>query len=351
MYSADFSLDPYARARANRQASTSGRPSEESSMDTVSRSRSNTVASRPLRRIAPLIGLVLILSCAAAGAAQQTFATPEAGVDALMQAVRANDEPALRTLFGADAGRLIDSGDKVADAENRARFTKAYTDAHRLDRVDDSHVTLIVGKDEWPMPIPLVAERGRWHFDTRSGEDEILARRIGRNELSAMKVCLAVVDAERDYAAHDLDKDGVPEYAAHFVSRPGKHDGLYWPTSTNEQPSPLGTLLAAAADEGYAAPGARSLEPYHGYYYRILTRQGKGAPGGARDYRVRGKLIAGFALLAYPAGYGKSGVMTFLVGSDGVVYEKNLGKDTAKAVLAIASFDPDASWKKADLTK
>jgi hypothetical protein len=292
---------------------------------------------------------LLVSATATAAAAQRTFASPQEAVDVLAQAMKANDQAALQALFGPDADKLISSGDTVADVHNRGVFNTAYAESSRLDVEADAQATLVIGKDEWPMPIPLVKEGGRWHFDTQKGANEILARRIGRNELSAMKTCLAIMDAEREYATRDLDADGVPEYAPHFVSQPGKRDGLYWPTSGNEAPSPLGALLAAAADEGYAQPGARTLEPYNGYYYRILTRQGKNARGGARDYKVRGKLMGGLALLAYPARYGASGFATFTVSDDGVIYEKNFGPETQAIVSAITAFDPDASWKKSHL--
>jgi hypothetical protein len=304
------------------------------------------------------VGIALIIVIAltfgltsAFAATQREFDSPQAAADALAKAIKANNEADLRAIFGPDSGKLLSSGDKVADADSRAAFAKSYDEANRLEAVNDKEQTLIVGKEEWPMPIPLIKVGAHWSFDTKKGADEILARRIGRNELSAMKVLLAIVDAERDYSTHDLDKDGLPEYAAHFVSSPGKRDGLYWPTSGTEAKSPLGTLLAAAADEGYARPGSSTLEPYHGYYYRILLRQGKNAPGGAQDYEVKGKLMAGFALLAYPARYGSSGVMTFIVSHDGVVYEKNLGPHTKTASAAITAFDPDTSWKKSELPK
>ncbi len=299
--------------------------------------------------VAPTVGLALILSMAIASAAtQQTFDSPQAGVDALVRAVSANDETTLHTIFGPGSDKLLSSGDKTEDIHNRSVFNKAYQDAHRLDVVDNALATLVIGKDEWPMPIPLVKEGGHWRFDTKKGADEILARRVGRNELSTMKVCLAIVDAEREYATRNLDADGVPHYTSHFVSHQGKRDGLYWPTVANAPLSPLGALLAAAADEGYSQPGTNTLEPYHGYYYRILTRQGKDAPGGARDYQIKGKLIGGFALLAYPARYGDSGIMSFIVNHDGVLYEQNLGPDTGTATKGITVFDPDSNWKKVD---
>jgi hypothetical protein len=197
------------------------------------------------------------------------------------------------------------------------------------------------------MPIPLVKDVHGWHFDTGKGKDEILKRRIGRNELETMQVCLAIIDAEREYAAQHLDSDGVPVYASRFNSSHGKHDGLYWPTKPHEAPSPLGALLATAADEGYAHKGMLRRKPYHGYYYRILTAQGEDAPDGARDYIVKGKLIGGVAVIAYPARYGASGVTSFLINHDGEIYEKDLGQNTTTDATAITSFNPGSGWKKA----
>jgi DUF2950 family protein len=308
---------------------------------------------RFMARLAARVLAVALLAATAtaACAAQSTYASPQEAVDALARAMKANDQASLHDLFGPGADELISSGDTVADAHNRSVFNAAYAESNRLDVEGAAQATLVVGKDEWPMPIPLVKNGARWHFDTQQGATEILARRIGRNELSAMKTCLAIMDAEREYATRDLDADGVPEYAARFVSAPGKRDGLYWPTSENEPPSPLGALLAAAADEGYARPGSRTLAPYNGYYYRILTRQGSHASGGARDYEVKGRLMGGLALLAYPARYGASGFATFIVSEDGALYEKNLGSRTQAIVAGITAFDPDASWKKSDLAE
>lgn len=280
-------------------------------------------------------------------AAQMSFASPEAGVAALVEAVKSDDQPGLRAILGPHASRLVRSGDPVADEKSREKFIQAYGEANKIVLEGDAHAELSIGKDGWPMPIPLVKSNdGNWRFDTRSGEKEILARRIGRNELAAIQVCLAIVDAEREFTARDADGDGLREYAARFTSRPGKRDGLYWPTKTDEQLSPLGPLLAVAAKDGYASPDSGSLKPYHGYFYKILTRQGKGAPGGAYNYFVKGKMISGFALIAYPARYGASGVMSFIVNQDGIVYEKNLGKNTAAMASGLTTFSPDASWKR-----
>jgi len=284
-------------------------------------------------------------SAAMGMAAPQSFATPEAGAKALAQAVKANDLDALQAIFGADASRLLHSGDDVADAHNRQRFSMAYNEAHKLVSHGAESETLVVGKDQWPMPIPLVKHGGGWMFDTLAGEDEILRRRIGRNELSAMRVCEAIVAAEHQYATQHLDGDGMPVYTARMASSPQRHDGLYWPTPASEQPSPLGLLLANAAAEGYDNAKDEPLAPYHGYYYRILTRQGKAAAGGERDYVVHGKLMGGFAVLAYPAQYRASGVMSFIVDREGAIYAKDLGADTEQIVASLTSFDPDPSWK------
>jgi hypothetical protein len=302
---------------------------------------------RGLRLTICALALVVLAPMAlAAPAAQKRFASPEAGITALVEAVKSDDQPMLLAVLGPHGGKLISSGDAVADRQGREAFIKAYGEAHKLALEGDTQATLVIGKDEWPMPIPLVKSRDGWRFDTRKGEEEILARRIGRNELSAIQVCLAIVDAEREYAAMDLDKDGVPEYAPKFVSTPGKRDGLYWETTPDGAPSPLGPLLAAAAREGYKPSDTPPLEPYHGYFYRILTKQGKDAPGGAYDYLIKGKMIGGFAVIAYPARYGASGVKSFIVNQDGVVYENDLGKKTAAIASGMTTFNPDASWKR-----
>ncbi len=264
----------------------------------------------------------------------------------MIKAIKANDEPALRAIFGPEGSKLLSSGDAVADEHSRATFSKAYDEANKVVIESEAQAILLIGKDEWPMPIPLVKYPDGWRFDTVKGRDEILKRRIGRNELETMQVCLAIVDAEREYATRHLDSDGVPVYASRFTSRPGKRDGLYWPTQANEAPSPLGALLANAADEGYARRGVLQREPYHGYYYRILTGQGEDPPNGARDYLVKGKMIGGFAVIAYPARYGASGVMSFLVNHDGVIYQKDLGPNAKTVAATITTFNPGAGWKK-----
>lgn len=284
-------------------------------------------------------------------AAQLFFESPQAGVTALLKAMRANDEIALSAIFGPNGSKLFGSGDAVADAQSREIFRKSYDEANKVLLEGEAQASLVIGKDEWPLPIPLVKTPAGWHFDIDKGEDEILKRRIGRNELETMQVCLEIVDAEREYAARHLDPSGVPVYAYRFRSSPGKQDGLYWPARMNESPSPLGALLAAAADEGYTSSGLLQREPYHGYYFHILTSQGENAPHGARDYLVNGKLIGGFAVIAYPARYGVSGIVSFLVSHDRVIYEKDLGQDTQKEAAAITKFNPGSDWAKSEIRK
>ncbi|MDR3469502.1 MAG: DUF2950 domain-containing protein [Xanthobacteraceae bacterium] len=294
------------------------------------------------------MGLLAVIAAPApaAAAGQNTFATPSAAVDALVAANRGNRLGRLLRILGPGGAKLIHSGDPVEDRESRQRFVAAYDEAHKLERAGARKAILVVGAHEWPMPIPLVHGRAGWRFDTRSGEDEILNRRIGRNELSVIRVCRAYVAAQREYAAMKLGPGGTSEYAQHFMSMPDKRDGLYWPAAAGEQESPLGPQIAAARAAGYR-PGTPHLRPrpYYGYYFHILTRQGADAPGGARDYVVDGHMTGGFALIAYPATHGDSGVMTFVVNQDGIVYEKNLGPDTAGIAGAITHYNPDGSWQ------
>ena len=278
--------------------------------------------------------------------AQRSFASPEAGINALVEAVKSNDQKLLRAILGPHSRKLVSSGDEVADTQRREAFVTEYNEANRIVVDNDARATLVIGDDEWPMPIPLVKSGSRWRFDSTQGEKEILVRRIGANELAAIQVCLAIVDAEHEYAAQVRAGDGVLQYAARFVSTPGNRDGLYWEAQANEQPSPLGPLLAAAANEGYPNSESRALAPYHGYYYKLLTSQGADAPGGAYDYFVRGKLIGGFAILAYPARYGASGIMSFMVNYEGAVYEKNLGRNSAAVAAGLSSFNPDSTWTR-----
>ena len=281
--------------------------------------------------------------------AQEQFTTPEDAVSTLIQAAKSQDQKSLLTVLGPDGKAIVSSGDPVADANARDNFVSAYDAKHALDLEGDGSQTLIIGDDDWPFPIPLINKGGKWQFDTAAGVDEILRRRIGRNELAAIQVSLAYVQAQNEYASRDPAGLGSHVYAQRIVSRPGKKDGLYWPTADSEPPSPFGDLAAKASAEGYKAGG--KPKPYHGYYYRILKRQGSGAAGGAYDYVVNGKMIGGFALIAYPAQYGNSGIMTFIVNTEGVVYQKDLGADTAKVAGAMTTFNPDSTWQKVDTSE
>ncbi len=295
-----------------------------------------------------LIGLAGSRDAVAASPRQRSFASPGEAVQALVEAVRAGDMDALAAILGPEGRQLISSGDAVADKQERERFVRAYEQSNKLERPTETKAVLVIGKDEWPLPIPVVKEGDAWRFDTAAGKEEILNRRIGRNELSAMQVCLAYVDAQREYARVARESDGVLAYAMKFRSDEGKQNGLYWPTKEGEVLSPLGVLVANTRAEGYSRKiSGGQPTPYHGYVYRILTAQGPDAPGGAYDYVVNGKMIGGFALVAYPAQYGVSGVMTFLVNHQGVVYEKDLGTDTEHLARAMQAYNPDHTWKKA----
>jgi hypothetical protein len=288
----------------------------------------------------------LVFAAPVLAEAVRNFATPDAAIAALVEAVKADDQAQMRAILGHAGAKLMHTGDAETDRENREAFVKAYSEGSKQQMNGEEQAVVVIGKDDWPLPIPLVKSRQGWHFDAQQGQQEIRDRRVGRNELNAIQVCLAIVDAEREYATRDYDQDGLLEYAPRFVSSPGKHDGLYWPDEGGDAQSPIGPLLTAAASE--SASRERQRVPYHGYYYRILTKQGKNAPGGAYDYIVSGKMLGGFAVIAYPAQYGKSGVMSFIVNHDGKVYEKNLGPDTAAAASKINTYDPDSSWKQTE---
>ncbi len=281
----------------------------------------------------------------AAAPKQMTYASPEEAVQALIAAAKAADGEAMIAILGAGAKPLIVSGDAVSDKERRARFVASYEEAKKLERSDDAKVILTTGKDAWPFPIPLVKDAAGWRFDTAAGKAEILNRRIGSNELSTIQSMLAYVDAQRDYYRLNPQKDKLQGYAQKLVSSKGKRDGLYYPTKAGEPLSPLGPLFDAAKAEGYGGAGVKTTA-YHGYHYRILKGQGADASGGAYDYMAKGKMIGGFALIAWPATYRNSGVMTFMVNHDGVVFEKDLGPNTAGVTGKITRFNPDATWKK-----
>jgi hypothetical protein len=297
---------------------------------------------------AAFIALLIFGSAHAETVKQRTFASPEEAVKVLAEALKSKDMKALEAIFGPGSRDLLWSGDPVADQSRSEKFLKLYGEKSRLEGTADK-VILSVGNEDWPFAIPIVKKEGLWHFDTKQGKEEILARRIGHNELSATQVCLAYVDAQREYVLKDRDADALLEYAQKFRSDPGKKNGLYWDVKEGEKQSPMGPLFAAAQEKGYSAKAAGGKPiPYFGYYYRILKGQGKNAPGGAYDYVVKGNMIGGFALVAYPAKYASSGVMTFIVNHDGVVYQKDLGKNTEKIALAMKLFDPDSTWKKVE---
>jgi hypothetical protein len=278
--------------------------------------------------------------------ARITFTSAEEAVEAMMDAVSQEDTQELLAIFGPEAKELISSGDEFADKAARERFVQAYKEMNKLVKETDEKATLLVGREEWPFPIPIVKVGESWRFDTAEGKDELLNRRIGRNELNTIQVCLAYVDAQREYALKDRDGDGLMKYAQKFESTKGKKDGLYWKTEEGEDQSPLGSLAAKATQEGYTSrKSGEEPQPYWGYYYKILKAQGENAPGGAYDYVVNGKMIGGFALVAFPAEYGNAGIMTFMVNHDGVVYQQNLGEDTEKISNKMKQFDPDETWE------
>jgi hypothetical protein len=274
----------------------------------------------------------------AAFAQQKTFPSPEAAMNAFGDAVATSDDEAMEALLGADYRDLI----PPAGAEIRYRFLAAWAKSRAIKPDGDAKAFVAVGDDGWTLPIPIVKTAQGWQFDTRAGAEEMRIRRIGRNELAVQQVMLAIYDAQKDYARQDRNGDGVLQYATRFTSSPGKRDGLYWPTKTGEAPSPLGPAVAAARTAGRGGDAG-----YYGYRYKLLTGQGKNASGGAYDYMANGRMIGGFAAVAWPVRYGETGVMTFIVSHDGVLYEKDLGPDTAARASAMTRFDPDSTWQKA----
>ncbi len=290
--------------------------------------------------------LLLTLPARLLATGEERFSSPQAAVDALKAGVGAQDTNALHAIFGP-AGRSLVSADVVEAAAERELFMQRVKEKVNLVPESGSKEVLQLGADGWPFPIPLVKQDGQWFFDTEAGREEILNRRIGENELGAIRVCRAYVEAQRDYASEDRQGDGVLQYAQHLRSTPGKHDGLYWSTQTGDELSPLGPLVAQARFEGYRQKNrilTDKQSPYHGYYFKILTRQGKHAPGGKYNYVINGHMIAGFALMAWPAQWGNTGVMTFIVNQQGRVYQKNLGPKTPSIAEAMTTYDPDNTW-------
>lgn len=283
-------------------------------------------------------------SSSAARPNQKTFADPQTAVQSLLSAAKKGDTAELLTIFGPEGGEILSSGDPIADKNNREAFVVALEQKWTLQDYNNSK-ELVIGYEEWPFPVPLVQESYGWRFDTAAGKQEVLARRIGRNELAAIGVCQTYLIAQKEYASEGRDGKPAGIYAQKVRSDPGKHDGLYWATTTpGEKRSPLGDLAAQAESQGYATPTTAGPRPFNGYYFRILTEQGKDARGGAKSYLVNGEMKDGFALIAYPAEYGNSGIMTFIVNQDGIIHEADLGDHTAKIAGDIKSYNPDSNW-------
>jgi DUF2950 family protein len=296
--------------------------------------------------LSAVLVLILLTGCAKQSK-PRTFASSDEAVQTLIRVVRAGDTSQVLSIMGSDAKEIISSGDKVADVQRRQKFLELYDQKHSLVADSADQQTLVIGEDEWPFPIPIVKRGKEWSFDTAAGKEEILNRRIGENELSTIQVCKAIADAQREYALRDPDGDGVRGYARKFASDDGQRNGLFWRVAEGEEPSPLGELAAVAAKEGYARR-TDGLTPYHGYFYRILESQGANASGGAIDYVVNDKMSLGFAVVAWPADYGNSGVMSFIMGPDGIVYQRNLGDRTDAIASGMKVFDPGEGWTKVE---
>jgi Protein of unknown function (DUF2950) len=307
---------------------------------------------RHLARLAMAAAVLCSLLSSGASYGQQgnekTFASPGDAVVALYNAVKSNDTQALAAIFGSRANQILHTGDDVADKNMAASFLRAYDQMHRVVIEPDQTATVYIGAENWPFPISVVKNsNGAWYFDTESGEKEILYRRVGANENDAIEILHGLVAAQFDYASASRDGAAAGQYALKFISDEGKHNGLYWETSGDEPPSPIGPALVAAAAQGYSFHQGQPA-PFHGYFFRLLTKQGAAAKGGAIDYVVNGKLTKGFAFVAYPAEYRNSGVMTFMVNKSGVVYQKDLGAQTTAIASAVQEYNPDSTWERVD---
>ena len=310
-----------------------------------------TFCRNNLLGIAVFTAALLFMGCFATRAmaqqeGQRTFSSAEDACRGLFTAVQSNDEKAILNVLGQGAKQMLSSGDESEDANNLSNFVYKYQEMHRLVKEPDGTTTLYIGAENWPVPIPLVEKGGAWYFDSEAGKEEIQLRRIGHNELSAIRVCQELVEAEKEYYAQQHN-----QYAEKIASDEGQHNGLYWRAADNQPESPVGPLIANASPgdgNGPAMSQPSGLEPFHGYYFRILTRQGTNAPGGTTDYVVEGKMTRGFAFVAYPAEYRNTGVMTFIVAKDGVVHQKDLGEKTADMARAMKDYDPDSTWEKAE---
>lgn len=296
-----------------------------------------------------LVALAGVLPCQAASArTQKTFVSPDAAIKSLTQALKKNDTRQLVAILGPGARKIISSGDPVADRSDRERFVRLFEEKVVVEGAETGRAVFSLGREQYPFSIPLVKRGKGWRFDAAAGRAELLNRRIGKNELQVIEVLRASVDAQREYAGEDRNGDGAMEFAQKFRSTPGKKDGLYWEVREGEQESPFGPLVAKAESEGYAKRKGKDKTPYHGYLFKILKAQGKDAPGGAFDYLMNGRMILGFAMLAYPAQYGSSGIMSFMVNQNGVVYQKNLGGESARIAASMTLFNPDPGWKKVE---
>jgi hypothetical protein len=312
----------------------------------------NTIRPRFLTQYAIVPVLLMLLIAAVTSVAQQgnekTFPTPGDAALALYNAAKTDNAQQLGAILGSNADAILHTGDAVADKNMENEFVQRYDKMRRVVIEPDGSATLYIGPENWPLPIPIVKNSsGAWYFDTEAGKKEILYRRVGRNENDAIDILYGLVDAQREYASEPRNGDKTAHYASKFLSDDGKQNGLYWKTADNEQPSPIGPLLVSASEQGYTMQQGKP-QPYHGYFYRILTKQGPAAKGGPKDYMVNGVLSKGFAFVAYPAEYRNSGVMTFIVNQDGVVYEKDLGADTEKIAAAMTEYNPDNPWRRID---
>jgi len=294
-----------------------------------------------------LAAALLALPAPAASTAQpaeKTFSNPAQAMEALVKAVKDGDLPTMLAIFGPSGKSIVVSGDDVKDKNDRERFTRLAAEKVELaqDKKNPNRVTVTLGNDDWPFPVPLVKTGEKWHFSTKEGLREILMRRIGKNELDAIQVCHGYVEAQQEYASKPHDETGLHLYAQKIISTPGKQDGLTWYDAGGKPAGPIGEAAAKALDEGYRKKG----DPYHGYYFKILTSQGPAAPKGTLNYVIQGKMIGGFALVAWPAQYRSTGVKTFIVSHNGIVYEKDLGSETAKVAGAMKAYNPDKTWKE-----
>lgn len=322
-------------------------------MNSLSTPARNMITIRSTVRICAAVLIAVALLLAPGCASQATFPSPEKAVDALVAAAHAKDSDGLKRILGPQSDDIICSGDQMSDKRSLRKFLSSYEEKHQIVPGADGAMTLLIGNSDWPVPIPIVRDGTKWRFDAEAGREEILNRRIGRNELAAIQTCHIILDAQREYLSRDNADAGQRGYAVRFISEPGKKNGLYWPVASNEQPSPLGPFAAALAGEGYkrGKPSAGSPRPYHGYRFRILTRQGANASGGAMDYLVGDKMPGGFAIIAWPAEYGNSGIMTFIMSHAGKILQCDLGEDTAKAAESTTAYNPGPEWKPAETDK